>query len=199
MTILRVAVFVWLALTAFSAAAQDLPALFSVQGVAADDVLNIRSAPSPNAQVVGTLTPDQTGVEIVQSDASGRWGRVNSGEISGWVALRFLSRDSVQTDLALPRRFTCFGTEPFWTLHVTQREQAIYLTPGGETQMKAQSLLTSNNHRNRYLLPLEGSTGAIIRREACNDGMSERAFGLSVDLFGLDQPALQSGCCSLAP
>ena len=49
----------------------------------------------------------------------------------------------------------------------------------------------------------EASGMAVIRAEACSDGMSDRAFGLAIDLFlsgkgGADSRALR-GCCALAP
>ncbi|QDI77515.1 peptide-binding protein [Leisingera aquaemixtae] len=193
------AALLWLAAAALPAAAQEFPALYSVAGVAADDVLNIRSAPSASAEIIGTLAPDQAGVEVVAADGSGTWGLVNSGERSGWAALRYLTRASTEDGLALPRRFSCFGTEPFWILNITQDGAADYATPGGHTRLKAGRVLTSRNHGGHYLLPLEGGAGAVIRRSACSDGMSDRTFGLSVDLFQLDTPDLQSGCCSLAP
>ena len=193
------ATLVWLACAAVPGAAQEFPALYSVTGVAADDVLNIRSAPSASTDIIGTLAPDQAGIEVVAADGSGKWGLVNSGERSGWAALRYLARITTEDGLALPRRLSCFGTEPFWILAVTQEEAAVYTTPGGQTRLKAGRLLPSRNHIGHYLLPLEGGTGAVIRRSACSDGMSGRTFGLSVDLLQLEAPALQSGCCSLAP
>ena len=47
------------------AAAKGLPALHDVTGVAADDVLNVRARPDASAPVLGALTPDATGVEVV--------------------------------------------------------------------------------------------------------------------------------------
>ena len=43
-----------------------------------------------------------------------------------------------------------------------------------------------------------------VRNESCSDGMSDREYGLSVDMFlsGSDDPedmGLYSGCCSIAP
>ncbi|UWQ83360.1 COG3650 family protein [Leisingera caerulea] len=193
------AALLWLACAALPGAAQEFPALYSVAGVAADDVLNIRSAPSASAEIIGTLAPDQAGVEVVAADGSGKWGLVNSGERSGWAALRYLTRAAAEDGLALPRRFSCFGTEPFWILNITQEDAAVYASHGGHTRLDAGRVLTSRNLGGHYLLPLEGGTAAVIRRSACSDGMSGRSFGLSVDLLQLDAPALQSGCCSLAP
>lgn len=43
-------------------AAQDLPALFHVIGVAEDDVLNIRQGPSASAEAIGSLPPIKPGL-----------------------------------------------------------------------------------------------------------------------------------------
>ncbi|MEO1155590.1 MAG: SH3 domain-containing protein, partial [Pseudomonadota bacterium] len=52
-------------------AAQGYPALFDVTGVASDDVLNIRSAPSATAEIIGTLAHNETGVEVVGEGPAG--------------------------------------------------------------------------------------------------------------------------------
>ena len=76
-----------------AAATQDQwPALFDVSGVAPDDVLNIRAAPSASAEIIGTLAPDAAGVEVVRPDSRHGWGLVNTGEGSGWASLAFLVR-----------------------------------------------------------------------------------------------------------
>ena len=69
---------------------------FVVRGVASDDVLNIRSGPSPRHDVVGTIPPDATGVY----GAGGRrqigqsvWREVTYGGVRGWVNDRFLIED----------------------------------------------------------------------------------------------------------
>ena len=63
---------------ALPAQAQDFPALYAVTGVAADDVLNIRSRPDAGAPIIGALAPDSTGVEVL--GRSGNWALVSAGE-----------------------------------------------------------------------------------------------------------------------
>ena len=52
---------------------------------------------------------------------------------------------------------------------------------------------------------LEGGDGAtataVVRRQACSDGMSDRAYGLSAEVLigGAESRVLLSGCCSIAP
>jgi hypothetical protein len=60
----------------------------SVQGVAADDVLNVREAPDK---------PDATGVRGTQNRrrvGASIWREVECGNLRGWVNERFLARDT---------------------------------------------------------------------------------------------------------
>ena len=196
---IRVALF--LVLFPVMALAQGLPALFDVSNVAADDVLNIRSGPMASASLVGHLPHDASGIEVVETNESGSWGRINIGETSGWLSLRYLARQSGNPDYALTQRFQCFGTEPFWSLSVVQGQSAEFTTPEYQTTIPGAGLLTiSRNTPGHYAVGF-GNSVAVIRRSSCSDGMSDRAFGLSVDLLlshGGDS-GLYSGCCSLLP
>ncbi|MGR3466510.1 MAG: SH3 domain-containing protein, partial [Shimia sp.] len=71
---------------------QQLPALFDVTGVRADDVLNIRTEPTARAPIIGSFAPDETAIEVLERSPSGTWGRVRYGEQMGWSSLRFLER-----------------------------------------------------------------------------------------------------------
>lgn len=187
-------------ITAVPAAAQEFPALHSVTGVSADDVLNIRSAPSADAAVIGSLAAHDGNIEVVAQDSSGNWGQENAGEAAGWAALRYLEKENVSPDHPLTRQFSCFGTEPFWSLKVTQGETAEFSTPEQASSLPAGLLQAASGRLDRYVLNLGKGQAAVIRHEACSDGMSDRAFGLSADLL-LDQDGLTllTGCCSLAP
>lgn len=130
----------WTALVAFLlagpvSAAQEyiLPTLFDVQDVAADDVLNIRETPDAMAPIIGTLAHDATGIEVMGTDRSGQWGRVNTGERGGWVSMRFLTyRSDVWQPEKLPAGLTCGGTEPFWSF-TEQDGRLLWSTPEGDT------------------------------------------------------------------
>jgi uncharacterized membrane protein len=61
----------------------------------------------------------------------------------------------------------------------------------------------SENRRDSFHMIAEGTGGpavAILQTEACSDGMSDREFGISVQLLlGLGGTARQlSGCCTRA-
>lgn len=188
-----------LALLAGSAAADSLPALYDVTGVAAGDVLNIRAEGKAEAAVVGTLPPDATAVEVVEE--SGNWGLVNTGEGSGWVNLRFMARQPGPDWFALETPLRCLGTEPFWSLGIEPATGvAVYSTPeGGDrfTTVTARWPGTPYSASAAIALP-EGF--AVLTGGYCSDGMSDRAFGIRADLFLTGDPAARmAGCCTLAP
>jgi hypothetical protein len=71
--------------------------LLSVQGVAADDVLNVREAPDKSAAVLGGLPPDATGVHGTANRrrvGASTWREVECGSLRGWVNERFLAPET---------------------------------------------------------------------------------------------------------
>ncbi|MWD27935.1 SH3 domain-containing protein [Aquicoccus sp. SCR17] len=183
------------------ASAQDLPALYAVTGVAADDVLNLRDAPRASGQKIGTLAPDATGVEVTAIRDG--WGRVNAGPRAGWASMRYLAREAPDAEV-LTRRLSCAGTEPFWSLDITQGARVRFEPADGPAQEAAAGTLRpAEGWRDAFVLPLEAGEGGlsavILHRRQCSDGMSDRAFGLSVDLLtgAAPDPLLRTGCCSL--
>lgn len=177
--------------------AQSLPSLFDVTGVAADDVLNIRQEPDASAAKVGALLPDAKDVEVVDLSTDGKWGLVSTGERSGWVSMRFLEPNPVNEDYIFTRALVCSGTEPFWSLGIIQGQQAVYATPDSGAETYPAGLVnTAEGRTDRFLLGMGERLTAVIRREQCSDGMSDRVFGLDIDLV-IDGSQLYSGCCSL--
>lgn len=63
---------------------------FIVTNVRADDVLNVRSGPSSDHDIVGELPPGSRGIAIV-SDCQARWCPVQHDKMIGWVNSAFLS------------------------------------------------------------------------------------------------------------
>jgi uncharacterized membrane protein len=194
-----------LLLLATPAAAQDaLPILADVTGVAADDVLNVRGAPDASAEIVGTLAPDMRGVEVVGLDPSGGWGQVNTGESSGWAAMRFLaSREGIWRAGALPEGLTCFGTEPFWSLRPGGGRLVLATPEGPERDMALSAALDigidGDPQRALVAEDADGRLTVGITPAACSDGMSDRGFGLAALVVreGGGAAELLTGCCSL--
>lgn len=203
---IRPALAVALLATAGSAAAAPvLPSLHDVTGVAADDVLNVRAEPDPDAPVIGTLDPDATGVEVVAIDPTGRWGEVNVGEGAGWAALRYLAEeDGVWVPGALPEHLSCFGTEPFWNIRESE-SGAVFQMPGSRQSLATVTTLDTGipGDVRRALILTEGRLRitATIAPNSCGDGMSDRAFALATTVIveSDEPPRLLTGCCSIAP
>lgn len=180
------------------AAAQGFPALYDVTGVAAGDVLNVRSGPGAGEEIIGSLDPTATGIEVIE-EADG-WGLVNTGERSGWASLTYLARQPGQEDGTLPPRLRCGGTEPFWSLVTTGEEVILDEAATNQTRSWPQSrTLTAQGRLGPYAILGDGdSPVALVSRASCSDGMSDRAFGLRLEvLVEGEDPYLLSGCCSI--
>jgi uncharacterized membrane protein len=180
--------------------AEEFPAAYAVTGVASNDVLNVRARPDAGSAIIGSLAPDATGVEVLA--VTGNWALVNSGEGAGYASLRYLEREPGPGWSALQSPLTCLGTEPFWSLEIDPEAGTTrYLTP--EDQSPPAEPITA-------LWPAEPwarsaavglSDGvAVLTGAECSDGMSDRAFGIAVDLFrsGPEGASRASGCCRLA-
>lgn len=186
-----------------AAQAETLPALHDVTGVAAGDVLNLRAGPAASAARLGALAPDARGVEVTALSADGSWGRVNAGEAAGWVAMRYLVRQAGPDWDSLAAPLACSGTEPFWSADYDPAARAFTLRGpedpvGRRLDMLWHRATAGRSGRIGVLLP-EGF--ALLAAEDCSDGMSDRAFGLSIALFpagGGAAAAGLSGCCALA-
>lgn len=111
-------------LTAPMLRAEDYPALYDVTGVRADDALNIRERPDADSPIIGMLTPDSTGVEVV-AEVDG-WGVVNIGERAGYANLRFLARSERPAWNQLATPLVCSGSEPFWRIEIDPANRAAH-------------------------------------------------------------------------
>ncbi|WP_298806862.1 SH3 domain-containing protein [uncultured Lentibacter sp.] len=195
----RLAVVVLACATA--ANAQELPALYDVYDVGTEDVLNLRAEPKSTSAILGALPPDATGVEVVE--ARDGWGLLNTGERSGWASMRYLAAASVQPPHGYPAR--CFGTEPFWQLR-NAADMTLDLAEGAPLRFEPVDRGTALGYSGKFFATArtrgeaaEAGLSAVITRAQCNDGMSDRVFGLSVDLLLTSDgvTTLLTGCCTL--
>lgn len=190
------------AVPAFATQEYILPTLFDVDGVATDDVLNIRERPDAGSPIIGTLAPDAAGIEVVATD--GDWGLVNTSERSGWVSMLYLRyRSDVWQPGALPDGLTCGGTEPFWSFE-PRGDGLVWWTPDGEEIYEDLVVLDTGVFRSpRRALLASGSIGrltATITNAACSDGMSDMSYGLEAMVVRQGETAqLLTGCCRIAP
>ena len=70
--------------------------LFRVANVRSDDVLNIRSGPSADFEVVGELPPDSRGIAVTSACRS-KWCPVQHHSTSGWVNSAYLAPEEPLT------------------------------------------------------------------------------------------------------
>ena len=194
-----------LALVASIAQAEDLPAFHDVSGVTENDVLNVRAAPDISSSILSTLPHDATAIEVVARDADTQWAQINVGEQAGWVSLDFLARRAGQPDNMLPRPLSCIGNEPFWTLKLPENGPAEIARIDAEpVSIDTLDPVTSANRTDRYAVFGQGSEQVftfIFHRDQCSDLMSDRVYGMSVDIFMTEQSGVSyvTGCCNLVP
>lgn len=180
--------------------AEEFPALYAVTGVAADDVLNIRARPDARSPIIGSLAPDATGVEVIAT--RGNWALVNSEEGSGYASMRFLAREPGPAWNALQSPLTCLGTEPFWSLEIDpQRGITRFLTPDDQApaSQPITDLWPAKPWARSAAVGLADGM-AVLTGAECSDGMSDRSYGIAVDIFrtGPAGGDRLSGCCLLA-
>ncbi len=186
-------------------AAQDnLPALFNVTGVVAGDVLNIRTRPSASSPIIGAFPRNARGIEVVALSDDGRWGQINSDEGTGYVALRFLDLQAGPSWTSMQVPLSCSGTEPFWSFTAIDGDAVLDVMDSGPVDMAITDVIPAAGRSDvvGVQLSTRSSTGfASLHATQCSDGMSDRAFGISIDLFVLHAEGATgySGCCSLQP
>lgn len=195
--------FVVLLALPVTVSAQQFPALYDVTGVASNDVLNVRAGPGASQPIIGELAHDAVNVEVVARAEGGNWGLVNVGEQSGWTSLSFLDRQPGEWSATPTAITSCFGTEPFWS--VTGLNGTLTLQNYGEPVVSAPtSELMPAPWIDRLGVTADAPNGhltLVIRGEACNDGMSDRNYGLSTTAISRVDGEAQMwlGCCSVAP
>lgn len=183
----------------------EAPKYYNLVELAADDPLNVRAEPFSTAEIIGTIAPGTTGIEVAERDCSGRWGKIIWNETNGWIAVRFLDevtpRRFAQTEL--PDGLVCSGTEPFWGLSL-RHPNAIFSTPNSETVPLTNRLVQVAAGRARFpvSMNLDSPTHVvvpIIRPSTCSDGMSDRTYPWEIDMIvqSEGQQGFLTGCCHL--
>lgn len=177
------------------AAAAQAPAYFA----APTHPLTVRAA--PGGETIGALAPGAAPLEATGFDASGAWARVGFGEGDGWVAADALT--PVAVDPApyadAPLGLVCAGVEPFWALRFTA-DGVAQERPGEAPTLETPSATAVAQGAARWPLALRlGSQVAVLRPQACQDGMSDRTDAWTLDLIatGGAAPLLRTGCCRL--
>ncbi|MDS9467062.1 SH3 domain-containing protein [Paracoccus sp. MBLB3053] len=183
-----------------------LPNLYDVTVIETWDTLNVRENPDGQAKVIAKLPATAKGVELLGRDASGKWGKVNAGERSGWVALRFLKAEpGVWQAASLPQSLSCSGTEPFWSLKATKSGLIFSEPDAQDRQLDLRKVMDRGieGEPTRGLIAGDdkGRVTAFLRPDQCSDGMSDRGYALAVSVIldGQDVASrMLTGCCSIA-
>jgi uncharacterized membrane protein len=189
-----------LILTLFPVAlrAEGFPALYDVAGVAMNDVLNVREDPNAGSPIIGSLAPHAKRVEVIR--ISGAWALVNTEDRSGYVSLRYLKRRSEPDWATLEAPLTCLGTEPFWSLQIDPgAAETRFMTPEDtEGQVAPIEVMWPGIPWSPAAAVALPDGLAVLAPADCSDGMSDRSYGIAVDIFlQLEGAVRLSGCCRL--
>jgi len=192
------------------AAEPKAPASFRVSGVAADDVLNLRSEPDAEAPLRGGIPAWTTHVEGVGEPTTvgaAVWQRVQYAGVTGWVNARFLARnpDGPPPQPPPPSRIEvltpllCFGTEPFWSLHFGA-DGAVICGAACEAPVGLRvTKVLANREGEPDGFDLADSKGSrwmravVSRTGKCTDGMSDNVYPF--EFTGSVSSGNFIGCC----
>jgi uncharacterized membrane protein len=183
--------------------AQDqVPALYSVTDVNFDDTLNVREKPDATSAIAAKLAPDAVDIEVTGFSRDRSWARITTGERAGWVAARYLKRQEQAPWWEVATPLNCYGTEPFWSLRITDEGTEFDSPLGPEPAQPGGMRATIPAAEGVSALGVETLTGfAVIRPAECSDGMSDRIMALTIEMFrSIDgEETGYSGCCTLNP
>jgi uncharacterized membrane protein len=181
---------------------------YGVANVARSDVLNVRRA-AGDAEVLATLPANALGIVVtgrVQPVGDSPWWEIvlpGIGGETGWVNARFLSPTlSASGQEASGYALHCLGTEPFWSLALSD-DSAVFSSPSDpERPFSAGAWLPAEGLRDQFAVRLtspEGAGYAAVRRErsSCSDNMSDLSYPFGVTLI-LPGDRVLGGCCSRA-
>lgn len=198
--------------TGSAPATTSMSRVYAVSKVAPDDGLNMRTQPGTGGSVVAVLPANAKGlVGLGQEQKSGNsvWVKVAWAGRQGWVNKYYLREDvdTVDYNPAKPKHVVkpevvmqCGGTEPFWSMSVSEREMKVNIMGGAQftvpVTMRQQS---ANSTTIAVVAGARGntSTTAFLEKvEDCSDGMSDKNYPYTVTAV-LNGQKVMSGCCSL--
>lgn len=180
---------------------------YQLTGLAEGEVLNVRSGPSTEYDIIGKLKMNNDAFEILERDPEHEWGRILWQDREGWVFLEYVQQVSPDMVPAsnIPIKLHCSGAEPYWDYTVTSTTEVSFkiLFDDFEANTTIESVLESANSANIPTALV--ATGkdlkltAVLDPQQCQDGTTQRLFGWSIDLLVErdNNKQLYSGCCSL--
>jgi len=165
--------------------------------------LNVRAEPTADSADLGDIASNSKPYEVIETDETGKWGKILWLEGSGWVALKYMVPIQVEQLLQteVPVGLVCAGTEPFWTIELQSQQTAVFTTSEFTNSL---SVVAAKPSRNGAGFPVavelqseHYSTISVLKRAACADGMSDISYGWTIDTAIQPQLQLLSGCCFL--
>lgn len=199
---------------------------YAVQGVAPDDMLNIRERIEgaddvSSARIVGSIPAnavDVAGTGLTVLVGESRWHEIVYRGVKGWVNGRYLKviRGGNNTS---PPIFACSGTEPFWSIELGA-DEATFTNPSAAkgknvSRFDVTQRRPARGRTNIEVLSLQGrgskplqSMAVLIRNDTCSDDMSDFTYPYEVILSVGDDAGSDAdtgtgtgdvwhGCCSL--
>lgn len=192
--------------------------IYKVRGVAADDSLNMRNTAGVRGQVVATIPPNSSGVVATgreQKLGQSIWTEVHWAGKSGWVNKYYLAKDTTIAQAANNEPVVqqggkgsevfmrCGGTEPFWSMHITESQLKIKVMEGAEYTAPVEFRKQSENNTSIAVVagrsPARGAlTAAFLQKvDICSDNMSDKQYPYAITAM-LDGARAMSGCCEMS-
>jgi uncharacterized membrane protein len=188
---------------------------FRVTGVAADDVLNLRSGPVPESPLVDTIPPNARDLLATgRREQIGRsiWREIQFRGQTGWVNERFLAEEAPSAAPALPAQpdrsgqppvfgedLRCLGQNPLWDLTISRNGDvacAQTCAPG----LRASPARLENN-RAFWYMEVNQPGGAphlqvwLLKNASCRDGLSSHTYTYEIQARRPEGTLLR-GCCN---
>jgi len=166
------------------------------------DRLDVRATPNPNGAIVARLSPGVRHLDVIETRDG--WGRILLRNAGGWVDLAHLAAEP-RTPIpgqSAPGGFHCAGTEPFWGLEIGRDGTGHYndlSTLGDERALTVTASQSASGREQPFVFRFDGEVGgtAIISRQSCSDGMSDRVYGWQAYIEAMDADGWRfvEGCC----
>ncbi|OQX15062.1 MAG: hypothetical protein BWK73_07730 [Thiothrix lacustris] len=198
--------------------------VYVVTGVTAGEFLNMRANAGTGNSVVGRIPYNGQGIVTTGEEkkiGSTVWAKIYWNGVGGWVSKRYLlSEDQAASTppapvvtvppVKVPSNITpppakaagnvlvCSGTEPFWSIEVTDANLNVNMMDGPRYSVPVTFRQTSAN--NATIAVIAGVAGtnntqAFMQKvDSCSDGMSDANYPYSITAV-LNNQRVLSGCC----
>lgn len=175
---------------------------YMVVDVTPRDVLNVRAAPAPDAQIVGEFAPFERiyALEILGNG----WARVGIPEGAGFVNARYLQAVTIpRGHSGFPLDIICSGNEPFWSVDF-HADQSVWMTTPEVPRHQIGRLEMVMPMANDIAFPYVFNAGKVsgsVSRALCEDDMSggQSPYHITMRFREGHGDMILRGCCTLRP